>query len=154
VLALAVVLGLIVVLRWGGKRLMTSGRLGRGSRGVQVLGRTYLSPRQQVLILQVGRRLLVVGDSGGQLNTLCQIDDPDEAATLIAQLRGEPEPPPQTSFATVFRRARQRYADEPDAPASVPSDHEDPDPQIVSARQELNGLAERVRSVARHLRRT
>lgn len=157
VLALSAVLALILILRWGGKRLMAAGAFGRGPRGVQVLGRTHLSPRQQVVILQVGRRLLVVGDSGGQLNTLCEISDPDEAAMLIAQVRGEarPEPPPQTAFSTVFRRASARFRggeEEAGAPAHEPS-VEDADPQLASARQELNGLAERVRSVARHLRK-
>src|SRR5688572_27254666 len=85
VLALFAVLALIVLLRWALRKLVP-GALGRSSRGVRIVGRTYLAPKQQVLILQVGRRLLIVGDSGQQLNTLCEITDPDESAALLGQL--------------------------------------------------------------------
>ena len=132
--SLAAVIGLIVLLRWGGKRLGAVGN--RSSRAIQVLGRSYLSNKQQVLIVQVGRRVLVIGDSGQQLNTLCEITDANEAAALIAQLRGEPV---ESAAATI--------ATSQPPPPKIEID----DAELMTARQELNGLAEKVRVVARHL---
>src|SRR5688500_14932836 len=83
--ALVAVLALILLLRWALRRFVPAA-LARNSRGIRVVGRTYLGPKQQILVLQVGRRLLVVGDSGQQLNTLCEITDQDEAAALLGQV--------------------------------------------------------------------
>src|SRR5579862_7348078 len=64
--ALAVVLALIFILRWGGLRIFNSPATQKASRSVQVLSRSVLAPRQHILLVQVGKRVLVVGDSGGQ----------------------------------------------------------------------------------------
>ena len=87
--ALAIVLGLIFALRWVLRRSMNPAALPRASGTVQVLTRSPLSPRQQLLLLRVGRRLLVVADCNGQLNALSEITDPNEVAALVGQLRDE-----------------------------------------------------------------
>jgi flagellar biosynthetic protein FliO len=130
--ALVAVLALILVLRWALRKLTPA--LARSSRAVRVVGRTYIGPKQQVLVLQVGRRVLIVGDSGQQLNTLCEINDPDEAAALLGQLQGT---------------TRGDVADIP-AMSSSPTES---DPALSSTRTELNGLTQRVRLLARHLGR-
>ena len=56
---------------------------------VQLLSRTVLSPKQHVMLLRVGRRLVVIGDSGGQMSALSEITDPDEVAALVGQIRDE-----------------------------------------------------------------
>ena len=145
VLSLGAVLGLILLLRWGGKRI-GGGKLGTRSGAIQVLGRSYLSSRQQIIIVQIGRRLLVVGESGQQLTTLCEITDPDEAAVLVGQLRGDTTESAAASIANVFRETARRFRPAPASP-TPPAD----DSQLANARQELNGLAEKVRVVARHL---
>src|SRR5215212_1553416 len=60
--ALVAVLALILLLRWALRKFIPAS-LARNSRGVRVIARTEIAPKQQVLILQIGRRLLVVGDS-------------------------------------------------------------------------------------------
>jgi flagellar protein FliO/FliZ len=132
--ALFAVLVLILLLRWALRRLIPAA-LARQARGIRIVGRTAIGPKQQVLLLQVGRRMLVVGDSGQQLNTLCEINDPDEAAALLGQAQGgaraggeeivKAHPAPQTPWEN--------------------------DPALGSTRMELNGLTQRVRMLARHL---
>ena len=86
-LALGAVLALIFLLRFSIKK-MAPAMVGRGSRGVRVVSRTAIGPKQQVLIVQVGRRVLIVGESGQQLRTLSEITDPDEIAALLGQMQG------------------------------------------------------------------
>ena len=129
--ALLAVLALILLSRWALRKL-APGALARNSRGIRVVARTYLSPKQQVLILQVGQRLLVVGDSNQHLSTLCEITDPDEAAALLGQLN--------VSGTEIGETLKKRD----EQPAQL-------DPTLTHTRTELNGLAERVRMLARHL---
>jgi flagellar biogenesis protein FliO len=109
VLALGAVIALIFFLRWIAKRVFVMPGGARASRAVQVLTRSPLAPRQQVLLLQVGRRVVVVADSGGTMSTLCQIDDPDEVTSLLAQIMAERGMASPKAFGSVFGRTRNRF---------------------------------------------
>jgi len=58
-------------------------------RAMKILSRLVISPKQQLLMIQIGRRIVVVGDAGGQMSPLSEITDSDEAAALVAQLADE-----------------------------------------------------------------
>ena len=149
--ALAGVVGLILLLRWCGARFVpAAGR--RPNRAVEVLARCPLSPKQQVMLLRLGRRLIVVGECGSQLNSLCEITDPDEVAALVGQLQEDRSASVSRAFGTMFWRSRRRFAPE-ETPADPPV-LEDAEEQatVASAREELNGLRERVRLLARHFK--
>ncbi len=143
-LSLAAVLGLIVVLYWISRRILPGGAFGSGasasaSRAVQVLGRTPLGAKHRILILQVGRRLLIVAESTGQpLTTLCQITDPDEAAALIGQLGGD-----QRSAVAAFLEKATNPAAQPAASNS----------DLVATKQELDGLLQQVRNMSQQIGR-
>lgn len=111
--ALAAVLGLIFFLRWGSRRLMNAPSAARTSQAIQVLTRAALSPRQQVVLIQVGRRLLVVADGGTQASALGQITDPDEVAALIGQIRAEKQAGAAASFGSLFGRVRGTFTGDP-----------------------------------------
>lgn len=149
--ALGMVIALILGLRWG-SRFIFPASVGRGgSRAIEVVSRSALSPKQQVFLLRVGRRLVVVGDSGSQMHPLCEITDPDEVAELIGQMRGERSSPGSRAFGAMFGRSRQRFEpaeDPPVDPAQELRDAEPDDVPVASAREELNGLRERVRLLA------
>ncbi|MEO6436587.1 MAG: flagellar biosynthetic protein FliO [Tepidisphaeraceae bacterium] len=142
--SLAAVLGLIGLMYWGTRRLLPGSAMGRSSGAIHVLARTHLSPKQKILVIQVGRRVLVVGDGGGgQLNTLCEIGDPDEAAALIGQIQGEQAETGGRSFASLFTSANARL----DSPDATPTD------EIESAREQLDGLMHQVRGITRQIDR-
>lgn len=105
--ALAAVIGCIFALRWVSQRAMGFGDAG-ASDAVRILARTAVSPRQQMLLVHVGRRVLLVGNSGGTLTTLAQITDPDEVAAVVGQVRQRHQAAPG-AFARVFRRAATEY---------------------------------------------
>ena len=73
-----------------------------------------MSPKQQVLLLQVGRRVVVIGDGGGAgMRPLCEITDPDEVAALVGDLKSaDAAIAPARSFGTLFKRAADPFADD------------------------------------------
>jgi flagellar biogenesis protein FliO len=167
--ALAVVLGLIFALRWLLRRSMNPASLPGATNAVQVLTRSPISPRQQLLLLRVGRRLLVVSDCNGQLNSLSEITDADEVAALIGQLRDEKLTSASRSFGNLlgmWRRGAEATEEDgeadgegesfPRAAPDVPRRHAasddegsaDSDPEVASAHSEIRGLMERVRSIS------
>jgi flagellar biogenesis protein FliO len=85
-LSTLIVIVLIFVLAWLYKRFVLGGKGGlKGRQAVRVIGRTMLEPRKSVLLLHVGRRVLVVGDTGTQMSSLGEITDPEEVALLLGQ---------------------------------------------------------------------
>ena len=179
--ALAIVLGLIFALRWVLRRSINPAGMPGATNVVQVLTRSPLSPRQQLLLVRVGRRLIVVADCNGQLNALSELTDPDEVAALVGQLRDEKLSAAPHSFGNLLGRLR-RGADErtadgdggaedesfPRVPHDMPeparerrggrdvvaADSEDEaGPSVASAQNEIQGLMERVRLISNQFRR-
>ncbi len=173
-IALSIVIVLILALRWFGRKFFGVAGGGRSTRTIQVLSRSPLSPRQQVVLVRVGRRLLVLADSGGQMSTLSEITDPDEVAALIGQLQDDHADRVTTTFGNLFGRMRapferQAAADEEADGRAVVDAEELPsrgrrmdderataaaanDPAVESTRQELSGLMDKVRMLSRQFK--
>lgn len=144
-LALAIVIGLIYASRWILKRFYGGAVSPAGNRVVQVLSRTVLAPKQQVMLLQVGKRVIVVGESNGAMATLAQIDDPDEIAQLVGRLQEE-HSTRAGAFGSLFGRAQTRMAEDESAPPlGVATDTSTP--TVEETKSELSGLLEKVRSI-------
>lgn len=80
--ALALVLALVLALYWLARRFLP-GQAARGSAGgLKILGRLALGPRKGLVLVQVGARVLVLGVSEQGVNSLANIDDPQEVARL------------------------------------------------------------------------
>ncbi len=164
VLSLAIVLALIFVLRWLSQRLLGKSVAARASRAVQVLSRNVISPKQQLLIVQVGRRLVVVGDSGQQMNALCEITDAEEMAALIGQIHEEKRESTGSAFGALFGRTGSEFGEkgekenEPPRPAGVADEDDDGSSTgpsgVQETRDELSGLMDTVRGMSRQFRRT
>jgi flagellar biogenesis protein FliO len=148
--AMGIVIGLIFLLRWCGRFVFPAAVRRGSSRAIEVISRAALSPRQQVMLIRVGRRLIVVGDSGSQMNPLCEITDPDEMAALVGQLQGEKTVVSGSAFGSLFKRSRGRFdvADEPEIASPPPLEDPEDEVPVASAREELNGLRDRVRLLA------
>jgi len=150
VFALIAVIVLIFVLRGMGRFFFPSATSRGQSRVVEVLSRSPLAPKQQVMLLRVGRRVIVVGDSGTQMNTLCEISDPDEVAGLVGQLREE-KTAAAAAFSSLFGRFNRRFGgDEERIELDAASElRDEPEETAASSPQgELDGLRERVRMLA------
>ena len=146
-LSLAVVLAIIFGLRWIGRRFFAVPGGGGSTRAVQVLSRTTLAPRQHLLLIQVGRRVVLVANSGVQMNTLCEMQDPDEVADLMAQLREKTSV--GAKFGSLFGKANQQFDDMPPDADDDDADLDEPLPPERTGG--LSGLSDKVRKMAREL---
>lgn len=147
--ALAVVIGLIFTARWVGKKYFPNLSVGRAPGVVRVLARSPISPRQHVLLVQVGRRVLVVADNGTQVSRLTDITDPDEVASLLGQLAPRSEPQTE-AFDEKLDDATQQFAASPsNRMAEVEAEAES-----LPATEEIEGLMSKVRALARQLGRS
>lgn len=154
--ALGVVIGLIFFLRWLGKKYVPSLAGGRAAGVVRVLSRAPVSPKQQVLLVQVGRRVLVVADNGTQMSALSEITDADEVASLLGQLSAKPEPETR-EFDETLDQAKQDF--EPAATRlplteSAERESDQAESNLEPASTEIEGLMQKVRTLAKQLGRS
>lgn len=82
--ALAIVLVLVAGATWVVRRWLPAARAGE-STVLRVVARTSLSPKHNLALVRLGRRFLLIGVSGDRVNTLCEVNDPDEVAELAAR---------------------------------------------------------------------
>ncbi len=150
---LLLVLMLIGGLAVAARRLLPSQwRRSFGGQGViEVLARQQLSPRQSVVLLKVGRRVVLVGLAPDRVTSLDTIVDPDEVALIVGRSAGMKAGSALSAFQQDVLREASAYQ-----PAEGPDAAEDGtaptasggEPSYLAARQELRGLLSRVRSLA------
>lgn len=139
--ALGVVLGLILALRWAYHRYAGRTASARPSPIVEVLARTSVAPRNHVLLLRVGSRILVVSDSSGGMRTLCDIEDPEEVANLIRAVSVTRDNSITKNFTRLFQNFNGQY-DEQRASLEGGDDEEH---TVDRARDSISSLLSRVR---------
>ena len=97
-LALAIVVALIFVAGWLLRR--AGGRAGKADHEVmQVVARKAISARQQLLLVRLGGRLVLVGCSRDAMSPLCEISEPAEVAAIMERLQAG-----EDTFAAMFKR--------------------------------------------------
>jgi flagellar biogenesis protein FliO len=106
---LAIVLGLFIVLAWCSKRFAPAGAAALPKEAIELLGRTPLTTSQQMQLVRVGNKLLVVAVSTTGAETLTEITDPTEVERLATLCRrGQP-----ASASTSFSQVLGQIASEP-----------------------------------------
>jgi len=148
-LALGVVLVAMFVAHRIWKKLGLPGVSGQLTGVLQVVSRLSVSPKQQILLVRVGRRLVLVGNSGNQMNSLCEIGDAEEAAAILGQNAVERDESVTTSFNAVLDGEEKHFEEEIAANEEVAPEE---DSAIATTRAELSGLAEKVRSLSNQFR--
>jgi flagellar biogenesis protein FliO len=145
---LACVVGLILALAAVTRRLMPrhmkAGLSGAGN--IELMGRQFLSPRQSVAMLKVGRRVVLVGVTQDRLTHLETICDPDEVAELVGRTAsGRPD-----SMAGGFARdvMREAASYDPSADPEAAPAISSRDSAIAGTREQVRGLLNKVRSLA------
>jgi flagellar biogenesis protein FliO len=151
-LALSAVIGLILLLRSLTGKMFPGTIAGGRVQSVKVVARCPLAPRQQVLLVQVGRRVVVLGDSASQLSCLCQITEPDEVAALLGQIQRDRTATASSAFTSWFSRASDAFtAEEVEhaEPGTANADIPEESPTEKEPADSLDGLTARVRRLAR-----
>jgi flagellar biogenesis protein FliO len=83
--SLGLTIGLIIAVIWGLKLAREKwGWNNRAEEGkpVRVLTSTYLAPRKVIYLVEIGKRILVVGSGNDEICCLDVIDNPDEVELL------------------------------------------------------------------------
>jgi flagellar biogenesis protein FliO len=86
--ALAVVIGLILILSRIFRRHTPLLGQGLPSEALEVLGRRFLDQRQSIVLLRIGSRILVVGSSTAGMQGLGELSDPVEVDLIAGLCRG------------------------------------------------------------------
>lgn len=150
-ISLAIVLSLIFILRWASNYLMGNRGIIRGPEVIQIVSRKVIAPKQQMMLVQVGRRMVLVSNSNGQMNALAQIDDPEEIAELLGRAQTERPESMTRAFGSLFKRAEEKYDPVPDAGIS-PEESPREEMNMEETRSELSGLMERVKEMSKQYR--
>src|SRR4030095_4081859 len=111
-LALGIVMGAIFVARWGFKEMSPVPAAARNSQAIRILSRNVIGPKQQLMLVQIGKRLVLVGNSSDSMNALAQIVDDDEVAALLGQLQSETSTSSVSAFPSLFRKAGNEFTQE------------------------------------------
>ena len=157
--ALGVVLGCIFIVRYAGKKFLGLQTAGDSNGVIQVLCRIPIAPRQQLMLIQIGRKMLLIANCGTSMNTLCEISDADEVAALAGQLQQRRRTSATSAFLSLFGKAGAKLEaqQEPIQTEAGPEEEasEDPvEPELATTRAEMRGLMDRVHQLAQHYRRT
>jgi len=80
--SLSVVIGLFLMIAYVAKRKMPKSRSGLSSEVIELLGRVSLVPRQDMQLVRVGKKLLLLCVTATGAETLTEITDPDEVERL------------------------------------------------------------------------
>ena len=147
VMALGAVLLAMFIIHRVWRRLGMPGSSNKTGQSLQIISRLALSPRQQILLIRVGRRCVLVGNSGTQMNPLCEISDSEEAAALLGQTITESKESITATFSDVLDGAQQQFdAGPPPKPAS---ESHDEDPALAAARDQLTSMVDKVRTLSK-----
>lgn len=107
--ALGVVIALIFGGRWAwarvGGRVIATG----SSPVVEVLSRTSIGARSQVLLLRVGARVLVVSETPTGTRTLSEFDQDEEVAELLTRVESAKADSVSGGFRDVMSEINQQY---------------------------------------------
>ena len=82
--ALTAVLGLIFLLVWVAKKLHWGRAFGESTgEGWRILSVKSLGPKRQILLMEVGKRLLVIGATDRSLNILAEVSAESEREAVL-----------------------------------------------------------------------
>ena len=101
--SLAVVLGLFFVFAWVMRRATPGGLALLSNEVVEVLGRAPLAARQQVHLVRLGNKLLLVSVSQDGVETLSEVTDPEEVDRLAGICRQSQPGSSTEAFRQVFK---------------------------------------------------
>ena len=88
--ALVLVVGLLLAARWWLRRKQLAMTPGVGSIALGVLARATLAPRQELCLVRLGNRLVLIGVSGSTISRLSEITDADEVERLMDSAQSKP----------------------------------------------------------------
>lgn len=146
-LALLLVCAMIVVGAYLFRRFVPGAQTATSgtSSALQVMNRAFLSPKQSVALVRVGRRVLVVGVTADAITQLSDIQDPDEVAELVSRCEQSRATSITSSFNSLFKRQTDEFSGVSELDDEY--DHIE-EPAAVQANGQLLQLLTRIRGIS------
>jgi flagellar biogenesis protein FliO len=88
-ISLGLVLGLFLVVAWMMKKSQPRSHTALPSGVVEVLGRVQTAPKQQLQLIRMGPKLLLVSSTGQQMQTLGEISEPHQVEQIVAMCQSD-----------------------------------------------------------------
>lgn len=152
-LSLLIVLALIVGATYLFKRFSLNARRSSMPTGVEILARSNMNPKQSLCLVQLGNRLVLLGQSPNHISSLQTIDDPDEIAQILGQLEQKKTLSISNTFSKLFHREKEFYEyDENSAISLDIEDHQDQNQTTqpwCQAKGELSSLLDKVKGLSK-----
>ena len=100
--SLLIVLGLFAVLVWFSRKINTKSHGRNSAMGslIEPLGSHVFDPKTQMHVIRFSNRILLVSQTNGVLQKLCEIDEPAEVQTILNTFDWDPN----NEFATAAKR--------------------------------------------------
>jgi flagellar biosynthetic protein FliO len=136
VVPLLTVLALIAVAVFVLKRFMPAKTLLTGGGALEIVARLSLSPKQTLVLVKMGRRLVLLGTTTDGITALSEVTDPDQVAILLGQAAGGDSRAMAEAFSRSIERESLVYED---------TDFEEPD----GSDEDVRGLLDKVRQMTR-----
>ncbi len=144
--ALGAVIGLMLVLRAVVMRAVGKNGATSRSPAIEVLARSVVAPRSNVLLLRVGRRILVVGETASGLRTLSDVSDPEEVASLLTLIEAAKPNSVTQTFAQALGQLNSEYTPEQ---RLMDEGGDEDEHHIDRARDGVSGLLSKLRTSQR-----
>ena len=109
--SLGLVLGLFLAIAWASRRLAPAGAAPLPKEAVELLGHAPLAGRQQLRLLRVGNKLLLVAVSPTGMETLTEITESAEVEHLLALCRRGRTGSAQAEFQEALHELAREPAD-------------------------------------------
>lgn len=110
IMALAVVIGLLMAVRvMLRKGVGMGGAAGRPSGVLQILARFPIARGQSLVVLQLGRRIVLLHQSSAGMRTLSEISDPDEVANLLSRMEAGSSGREAERFGSMLKRFQMEH---------------------------------------------
>ncbi|MEL7474078.1 MAG: flagellar biosynthetic protein FliO [Planctomycetota bacterium] len=131
--ALALVIALILCVGWVARKMSGGaglpGQLGAGGRApsgvLEVLGRFPIARGQTLVLLRLDTRVLLLSQhAGAGFQTLCEVTEPEQVASLLVKTRSDEEAGKAERFRGMLGRFQREHPSE--SPASVSSAAHEP----------------------------
>lgn len=111
---LLVVLGVIGAAAYMVKRFVPSRRLLGGSGALRIVSQTHLTAKQQLMLVRLGGRLVLLGVSPDRINTLSIVDDPEQVALILGDVASTHAGSVSRAFAESMEEEAEAYVELPE----------------------------------------
>ncbi len=138
--ALVIVIALIFAVRMLLRRMSGQGGAGDSGGLVEVLARSTIAPKTQVLFLKVQQRILLVAQGPAGVQPLANIDDPQEIAQLLTAIDAGKSNSITRGFRQLMSRMDRAYESPEETAGADQSEH-----SIDRANEQVSGLLGRLR---------